>query len=72
MYGPDFAKQNAVSPIGFFVQSPCGADGPFPQKQLLHSFSYGCAERGIAVHDGNTDLDLGDLSVEVPCYEALP
>lgn len=40
------------------------------------SLSYGLcdrdAKRGVAVQNGNTDLKLGDLSVEVPCHEALP
>ena len=29
------------------------------------------AERGAAVQDGDADLELGDLSVEVPCHEPL-
>ncbi len=30
------------------------------------------AKRGVAVHDGDADLDLRDLSVKVPRHEALP
>lgn len=36
-----------------------------------HSFRDGYAERGVAVQDGDADLDLCDLSVEVPRPEAL-
>ncbi len=32
----------------------------------------GYAERSISVQDGDTNLDLGDLTVEVPRHEALP
>ena len=33
--------------------------------------SFGYAECGEAVQDGDTDLELGDLTVEVPRHEAL-
>ena len=36
-----------------------------------HGFSDGYAERGEAVQDGHTDLELGNLAVEVPRHEAL-
>lgn len=36
-----------------------------------HGFSDGYAERGEAVQDGHTDLELGNLTVEVPRHEAL-
>jgi hypothetical protein len=57
---------------GFVLQSRRWTDFPFSQTDLSHSFCDGYAELGIADHDGNADLDLGDLSVEVPRHEALP
>ena len=44
---------------------------PFPRTHLSCGFRDGYAERGIPVHDGNADLDLGDLSVKVPRHEVL-
>ena len=31
----------------------------------------GYAERGVAVQNGDADLEFSDLTVEVPCHEAL-
>ena len=45
---------------------------PFPGHIYPTVFCDGYAELGIAVHDGNADLDLGNLSVEVPRHEELP
>lgn len=36
-----------------------------------HGFNDGYAERGETVQDGQTDLELGNLAVEVPRHEAL-
>ena len=48
------------------------ADFPFARTDLSHSFSDGYAERVEAVQDGNSDLELRDLTVEVPRgHEAL-
>ena len=44
---------------------------PCPPTELSHSFRDGYAERGVAVRDGDADLDLCDLSVEVPRHEPL-
>ena len=44
---------------------------PFPRTQLSHGFRDGYAERVVAVHDCNTDLNLCNLSVKVPRHEAL-
>jgi len=38
---------------------------------LSHGFSEGYAERGGTVQDGHPDLELRDLTVEVPRHEAL-
>ena len=50
----------SVARIGFWPRSP------FPWTDLSHGFSDGYAERGEAVQDGHADLELGDLTVEVP------
>lgn len=38
---------------------------------LSREFCDGRAERGEAVQDGDTDLEFCDLTVEVPCAQAL-
>jgi hypothetical protein len=38
---------------------------------LSHGFSDGDPERGEAIQDGHTNLELGDLTVEVPRGQAL-
>ena len=45
---------------------------PFPRTELSHSFRDGYAERGVSVQYGDADLELGDLTVEVPRHKALP
>jgi len=40
---------------------------PLPGQSLSHGFREGYAERGKAVQDGYADLELGDVTVEVPC-----
>lgn len=47
-------------------------DFPFPRTDSRHSFGDGYAKCGVAVHDGDADLDLCDLSVEATRNEALP
>jgi len=44
---------------------------PLSPDRLTYGFSDGYAERGEAVQDGNADLELGNLTVEVPRHEAL-
>ena len=44
---------------------------PLFQDGLSHSFRDGYAERGVAVQDGDQDLELSDLLVEVSGHEAL-
>ena len=44
---------------------------PFPQTDLSHGLCDRDAERGVAVQNGDTDLELGDLTVEVPSHEPL-
>ena len=46
------------------------AGPPFPRTDVSHGFSDGYAGRGEAVQDGHTDLELRDLTVEVPRGQA--
>ena len=39
--------------------------------QVSYCVREGYAERGLSVQDGDTDLELRDLSVKVPCHEPL-
>ena len=45
---------------------------PFPETHFAYRFRDRYAERRIAVHDGNADVDFRDLPLKVPCHEALP
>ena len=45
---------------------------PIPQKDLSYSLSLGYAKNGVAFEDGDADLDLRNLSVEIPRHERLP
>ena len=44
---------------------------PFPRTDSSYGFSDGNSKRGEAVQDGHTNLELGNLTVEVPRHEAL-
>ena len=44
---------------------------PFPRTELSHGHRNGYAERGVTVHDGDTDLDFRNLTVAIPGHEAL-
>lgn len=44
---------------------------PYPRTDSSYGFSEGYSERGEAVQDGDTDLELGDLTVEVPSGQTL-
>ena len=44
---------------------------PYPRTDLSHGLSDGDAERGVTVEDGNANLNLGDLFVEVPRHAPL-
>jgi hypothetical protein len=39
---------------------------PLPRIASSYGFSDGYSERGEAVQDGHTNMELGDLAVEVP------
>ena len=44
---------------------------PFPRTDLFHGLCDRYAERGVAVQDGDPDLELRNLTVEVPRHEPL-
>ena len=45
---------------------------PLSRTDLSYDLCDRYAKRGVAVEDGDADLDLCDLAVEVPRHEALP
>ena len=58
--------------IGSVAQIGLRPRFPFPRTDLSHGLCDRNAERGVAIQNGDTDLKLRDLSVEVPRHEALP
>ncbi len=44
----------------------------FPGRIHATAICDGDAKGGVAIHDGDADLDFRDLTVEVPGHEALP
>ena len=45
---------------------------PLSRTDLSYSLFDGSAERGVVVKHGDADLEFRNLTVEVPCHEALP
>src|SRR5690606_29238412 len=70
---PDFStlSRRQKTLAGSVAQTGLRPRFPFPRTDLSHSFRDGYSERGVAVQDGDADLEFGDLSVEVPCHEPL-
>ena len=64
-YSGRLPRRGSAAQIGFH------ADLPFPGWDLSHGFCDGYAQRGEAVQDDHADLELGHLTVEAPCHEAL-
>lgn len=60
-----------VSLNDFVAQIGVWSDFPFPRTELFYGLCDGYAERGVAIENGNSDLDLCNLTVEVPHHEAL-
>ena len=52
-------------------KSAAGRGFPFAGADSSHGFSEGYAKCGEAVQDGDPDLKLGNLSVEVPGIQTL-
>ena len=65
MPGPLAPQSGSVAQIGWQADLPC------PRTDSSHGFSDGYAKRGDAVQDGDTDLELGHLTIEVPRHEAM-
>lgn len=59
-------------PTGSVAQIECWPRFPFIQTDSSRGRCDRSAERGVTIHDGDTDLNLGDLTVKVPCHQALP
>lgn len=53
------------------VQITARPDFPFPQTDSSHGLSDGYAECGEAVQDGDPDMEVCDLTVEVSGHEPL-
>jgi hypothetical protein len=66
-----FAQQLFVKCGGSVAQFGLKACFPFPRTDLSFGLCYKRAECGEAVEDGNPDLELGDLTVELARGEAL-
>ena len=49
-----------------------GRSCPFPRQPHPTAFCDWGAERGEAIEHGDTDLEHGDLTVEIPGGQALP
>ncbi len=56
---------------GFVAQIGCGSGFAFPQTDLSFGLCDGYAKGGVAVEDGDADLDLCGLPVEVSCHQRL-
>ena len=67
-----FRTPRAHGAVIHVAQIACLPRFPFPRTDLSHGLCDRDAERGVAVQNGDTDLKLRDLSVEVPRHEALP
>ena len=52
-------------------KSYTGRSSPLPRTDLAYGLSNRHAKGRIAIEHGDTNLDLGDLPVEVPCHERL-
>ena len=66
-----FKKPLAPTGASIHAQIRCRPKFPFSWTDLSHGFSDGYAERSEAVQDGDTDLELGDLTVEIPSCQSL-
>jgi hypothetical protein len=57
--------------MGSIAQIRLWAGHPFPRTELSCGLCDGRAERGDAVEHSDTDLELGDLTIELACGQAL-
>jgi hypothetical protein len=56
---------------GFVAQIGLRVSFPFPQTDLAYCLCDRYAKSGVAVEDGDADLDFRDLPFEVPRHERL-
>ena len=61
----------SASASGSVAQIGWGSEFPLPRTDLSRDLGYGGSERGEAVEDGNTHLELRNLTVEVPGGQSL-
>ncbi len=54
---------------GLYCTNRLKAEFPFYWTDLSHSLRDGYAECGVAVQDGDTDLEFRDRAVKVPRHE---
>jgi len=57
--------------IALLHKSDDGRGSPFPRTESSHSFGDGYAERCEGVQESDTDLGLGNLTVEIPSCQTL-
>ena len=65
------ALQPFADSWGSVAQIDCRSGSPFPRTDSSYSFSEGYAERGEAVQNGYTDLELSYLTVKVQRSQTL-
>jgi hypothetical protein len=71
---PNDAKKSVeatTAPRGFVAQIGLRVSFPFPQTDLAYCLCDRYAKSGVAVEDGDADLDFRDLPFEVPRHERL-
>ena len=54
--------------LGFVAQIRCRAGFPFPRTDLSYGRCDGYAKSGVAVENGDADLDFRDLPIKVSCH----
>ena len=52
----------------FVAQIRCRAGFPFPRTDLSYGRCAGYAKSGVAVENGDADLDFRDLPIKVSCH----
>lgn len=57
--------------IGFVAQIGERAHFPFPRTDIPYGLCYGYAKSGVAIEDGEADLNFCDLPIKVSCHQGL-
>ena len=76
IYYLNWNTRNEILPCGCGFVKLCStyrlqSEVPLPRTDLSCRLRDGYAERGVAVQDGDADLEFGNLAVEVPRHEPL-